>query len=67
MMMEYEKDYRKINSPIIFTTRKSEKELLKSNFIYGVELFGALCSFWFVVWVLGPRGVDFVNWAQAVL
>jgi hypothetical protein len=67
MMMEYEKDYRKINSPIIFTTRKSEKELLKSKIIYGVELFGALCSFWFVVWVLGPRGNDFVNWVQVVL
>lgn len=67
MMMEYEKDYRKINSPIIFTTRKSQKELLKSKIIYGVELFGALCSFWFFVWVLGPRGADFVNWVQAVL
>lgn len=67
MIMEYEKEYRKVNSPIVFTTRKTEKELLKSNIIYGVELFGALMSFMFVVWVLGPRSGDFINWVQAVL
>ncbi len=66
MIREYEKSYR-LNMPIIVTTRKSEKELLKSNIIYGVELFGAVCSFLFVVWVLGPRGADFVNWVSAVL
>lgn len=66
MMMEYERSYR-LNMPIVVTTRKSEKELLKSNIIYGVELFGVLCSFLFVVWVLGPRGADFVNWVQVVL
>jgi len=67
MIMEYEKEYRKVNSPIVFTTRKSEKELLKSNIVYGIELLGAVCSFLFVVWVLGPRSGDFINWVQAVL
>ena len=67
MIMEYEKEYRKVNSPIIFTTRKSEKELLKSKIVYSVELFSALMSLMFVVWVLGPRSGDFVNWVQAVL
>lgn len=67
MIMEYEKEYRKVNSPIIFTTRKTEKELLKSKIIYGVELVGALMSFMFVMWVLGPRSGDFINWVQAVL
>ena len=67
MIMEYEKEYRKINSPIVFTTRKTEKELLKSKIVYGVELFGAVMSFMFVVWVLGTRSGDFINWVQAVL
>jgi len=67
MIMEYEKEYRKVNSPIIFTTGKSEKELLKSKIVYSVELVGAIMSFMFVVWVLGPRSGDFINWVQAVL
>jgi hypothetical protein len=67
MIKEYEKEYRVVNSPIVFTTRKSEKELLISKIVYSIELFGAACSFLFVVYVLGPRGSDFVNWVQAVL
>jgi len=66
MMMEYEKSYR-LNTPIVITTRKSEKELLISNIVYSIELIGAVMSFMFVVWVLGPRSSDFVNWVQAVL
>ena len=65
--MEYEKEYRKVNSPIVFTTRKSEKELLKSKIVYCFELVGAVMSFMFVVWVLGPRSGDFISMIQAVL
>ena len=66
-MKEYELNYRPINSPIVFTTRKSEKELLKSKIVYSAELVGAACSFLFIAFVLGPRSESFINWVQAVL
>ena len=66
-MKEYESNYRPINSPIVFTTRKSEKELLKSKIVYSVELVGVACSFLFIAFVLGPRSESFINWIQAVL
>ena len=66
-MKEYEQGYRPINSPIVFTTRKSQRELLISNIVYGVELVGATCSFLFVVYVCGPRSEAFVNWVQSTL
>jgi hypothetical protein len=66
-MKEYERDYRPINSPIIFTTRLAEKELLKSKIVYSAELVGVVCSFLFIAFVLGPRSENFINWVQAVL
>jgi hypothetical protein len=66
-MKEYERDYRPINSPIIFTTRKSEKESLKGKIIYSIELTGVVCSFLFIAFILGPRSENFINWIQAVL
>jgi len=66
-MKEYERDYRPVNSSIIFTTRQSEKESLKSKIVYSIELVGVACSFLFIAFVLGPRSESFINWVQAVL
>jgi len=66
-MKEYESNYRPVNSSIIFTTRQSEKESLKSKIVYSIELVGVACSFLFIAFILGPRSEDFINWVQAVL